>query len=327
MALQHIQLREKLRQSLAAQPTGGKAPTSALGRRLVQGPKPYAGPTSGLPEREQKIAGSRPSAIAGSQPKTPSLPTPTGGAPDYQQKAWDLRDKMVADRQAAADAGADEIYKRLLSLDEQGQQIVLDATRMSHPEYIQSMEEKGYISPEGVIAKAREEPRKAVSQFNDPQSGEIKVMYEDGTIEGTGMFAPLETEQPSTMDMLDVAIKTKELENLYTEEGKETVDEAYNIIGAPPQKYIADKKTGESVENPGYDEAYANWKNELYTEIARIKMLKGQAIDLNDLKLLYPNPEDIMFFQKNILGMENPTGEWSDETINLAIERLGGGAQ
>ena len=305
-------------------------PKTALGQRMTSGsPGIYAGPTSTLSDGGTKGGGSlakpyfRPGA--GSLEEALRAATPSEGkAPDIQGEAWALRDKMVKERQEKADAGADEMYERLSTLDEEGQKIALDATRQSHPEYIKSMIEKGYMSPEGELAKMKEEKKPLGDPYIDPMTRELTVLYEDGTTKGTGQYMPdMEEEEPLDIAaQLDIAIQTKELEDMYAAEGKEAVDNAYDIVGPPPPKYDEDNKaTG------NYQEQYDNWKNELYTEIARYKMETGQEIGLDDIQRLYNSPEDVTFFQRNILGMSIPTGVWDDETMALANERFGGGGR
>jgi len=91
-------------------------PKTALGQRLSGGENVQAIPLTGRTERDNSTLAKpyfRPGAGTLEEALRAAQPSPEG-APTAQTEAWKLRDKMVAGREDKANAGADEMYKRIL---------------------------------------------------------------------------------------------------------------------------------------------------------------------------------------------------------------------
>lgn len=284
----------------------------ALSRRLVtEGPKPYAGPVSGLAPREA-FRGGMEYATPTRAPLERAL-APSEPAPDWQAEARTRREEIVEERKAKAKG----LYDRLLPLNEEGRQIVLKAAPR---ELVRAMEQEGYISPEGALAEPEKEKKVInVSQWTD-ESGWLQqtTVYEDGTskTEILGRAAKEEAKGLTPSEQLGWA----RLEFDISKEEEPYYAQAMENLGKLPSvgEVLAD---GTKITDKNVEQVQKNYWMDVGSIANRLRMDTEGIKNMDDVKTKYQyDTEAIKNFQRNF-GL-TVDGVWSDMLGQVIYEAV-----
>jgi len=234
---------------------------------------------------------------------------------------------MVVGKQDKANAGADEMYKRILLLDEQGQKIALDATRQSHPEYIKAMEEKGYLSPEGEIVKMKEEKKvEDVRTWTDEQ-GWLRqtTTFDDGTSKTIILGREAQEKEEETGPTISESIALEKLrmekEKIAKGQGDKIVEKALDMTGTRYGEGEIDKNSNKVTKKQ-----VADW-NKRYTENYNMLLdLFGgtPSIPTGNLSLdMIPNTSPEVAQRKEEIALHKAQYEDRPDSIMTIESKLG----